>query len=1248
MKKLFRNVTAGLLSASVILSACSLGGRTNEVKAAEQPRPAYRWTFEDTKGGSAASDGTAAGAAVLKGSAKIEQKPVEMEGKSYLPAGNHVLTLSGGTKGSSYAELPGGLYEGVNADTGLTWSFWMKPDSQVASYSRLFSSADKQSKNEFAFTPYARDSVWNLIFDDNANYKQIFDAEPAKGAWTLMTITVSGEEVQFYQNGVLVDSTCGGGDSYILEARLNSISKLVNHALGKTCSTWTDPDCAVQLDDVCLYHTALSASQVRAVAEGYGIDVSQQKPPAEDISDDDGSAGLTEISELKATSPDGSNVVRIWRNADKQYFYSAYRNGGIVIKCSPIGVLTGKEDFSRGLALDTASVRKEKGLEEYDWLQGSRSHVSKEYQECSFTCAKGSGRITFYFRVFSDGMAYRYEIDGVTGEKNEVTEVTGEASSFVLPDAANIWTMAMTPTYEASSYTSRKVSRLSTMDAVFAPPILGKVPVKSGNCWILLAEANVYNEKEPYCASGFCTKTESKALQVKFGQYLKEEQDPTKDGKTYQPTYESIASVKMTDVFHTPWRVSIMTDNLEDLVNSSLISDLNPEAQGDFSWVEPGTSSWSWWSTTSDAIDYDTMYDYIDYAQETGQKYCLVDFGWEVWKDYETKLKELVAYAKPKGVGLLLWYGVNKFDQPHKFDLDNERTIEEQFAWCEKLGIKGVKVDYLNSDSQFAMKVMYDLASIAAKHKLILNYHGCTDPNGENRTFPNILSSEAVMGSEYFKWGSGSPVQSLLMLPYARNVIGSMEFTPVGMSVKNVAATDGFMLAMPVVYESAIQTLAHSAYIYPGYGGSSLLAGLPSTWDESRLLDGYPGDSVIRARRKGENWYLGAMTRKADTYEVSLDFLEPGETYYAYLYTDKEDGTGIQFQTQLVTSKTKLSLPLKKAGGCAVKFSKSELPAMTVHDQYRYYEAEDAVLGEGTKVEETDYASGKKLVKNVGGNNKKNVTFHVNVLEAGERDCKIFFASSSKKDLYIRVNDGEPVKLSKITGVVHDVNAVASRAVKLNFKSGKNTICLYNDTASAPSVDRIGIKKPDIAKAQISLQKEHYVYSGGRHTPAVTVKYGGKTLKEGTDFAAYYFHCVETGTADVTVVGFGEYGGMAVKNYHIYADASQIPKEKEKNETGKIQKPGKVKGVRVKSAKKGTMTVRFQKIKKAKGYQICYGQNKKWKKAKKILVKASASQKTIKKLKRKKTYYVRVRAYKKQGKKNLYGSWSATRKVKIK
>lgn len=997
---------------------------------------------------------------------------------------------------------------------------------------------------------------------------------------------------------------------------------------------------------------------------------------AEEIVQDDGSAGLTEIEELQAASVDGSNVVKVWTDSSQKYYYSAYRNGEVVIKCAPLGLVTSGLDLSSGLELDQASIKKTKGKEEYDWVQGSFSHVSKEYQEMAFTLSRESGKITMIFRIFEDGMAYRYEVDGDTGSSDEETEIKEEISSFVLPDAANIWTMWPSVTYEASTYDSRKVSSIKSANSTYGAPILGKVPTNNGDYWVLLAEANVYNEEEPYCASGFRTKSGSTALQVNFGKYLEQETDDSMDGKSYKATYKDITSVKMTDKFHTPWRVAIMVDNLESLVNSSLVSDLNPPAQGDFSWVEPGTSSWSWWSTTSDAIDYDTMYDYIDYAQETGQKYCLIDFGWEVWKDYETKIRDLAAYAEPKGVGLLLWYGVNKFDQPHKFDLDNPETIEQEFAWCEELGVKGVKVDYLNSDSQFAMKVMYDLASIAAKHKLVLNYHGCTDPNGENRTFPNILSSEAVMGSEYFKWGAGSPVQSLLMLPYARNVIGSMEFTPVGMSVKNVDATDGFMLGMTVVYESAIQTLAHSAYVYPGYGGSSLLAGLPSSWDESRLLGGDPGEFVIRARRSGENWYVGAMTNEAGNFDVSLDFLEPGEPYYAYIYTDREGG-GIDVETRQVTADDSMTLSLMKAGGCAIKFSKNDPIGFTVHDGYKYYEAEDAQMGEGTTISQTDYVSGKKFVNNVGGNSEKTVTFEVEALEAGEHECKLFLISPKARNLYVKVNDGDPIEMKGVVGVAGDGNAVAVKSIKVDLEAGTNTICLYNDNEKdkdgAPGVDRIAISKADLSTSEVTLSKEEYEYNGERNTPEVTVVRNGVALTDGVDYQVFYSNCKQAGTATVTVVGIGEYGGKVEKTYTIKKtpeppQVTQTPQNPSANSPqvsqtpqatqvssvpapttkASIGKPGKVKGVTAKSKKEKTMTVSFKKLKNVSSYQISYCMNKKWKKAKSIVVKSSVSKKVIKKLKSKKTYYVRVRAIRKSGSKKMYGAWSSAKKVKIK
>lgn len=969
-------------------------------------------------------------------------------------------------------------------------------------------------------------------------------------------------------------------------------------------------------------------------SENHNIVKADTVAQAEEASQDDGSAGLTQIDKLQATSVDGKIKVCIWKDTAERYYYSAYRNGEVTLKCAPLGLITEATDLSKGLKLDEASIQMQKGKEEYDWVQGSSSHVSKEYQEMSFCLTRDTSKIKMIFRLFNDGIGYRYEVDGDVNKTDETTVITSEESSFELPETGNIWTMPVSATYEAGSYTSRKMTSIKNMNDKVAPPILGKMPNKSSECWVLLAEANVYNEEKPYCACNFITKSGSAAFKVNFGLRLKQEEDDTLDGKTYSAQYEDVKKVTMQDVFHTPWRLAIMTDTLEDLTNSSLVSDLNPAAEGDFSWVEPGTSSWSWWSTTSDAIDYNTMRDYIDYAQETGQKYCLVDFGWENWSDYENKIKELVQYADKKGVGLLLWYGVNKFDQPHKFDLDNPETIEQEFAWCEKLGVKGVKVDYLNSDSQFAMKVMYDLASIAAKHKLVLNYHGCTDPNGENRTFPNILSSEAVMGSEYFKWGAGSPVKTLLTLPYARNVIGSMEFTPVCMSVKNVSATNGFMLAMPIVYESAIQTLAHSAYVYPGYGGLSLLVDIPSTWDESRLLDGYPGDSVIRARRSGDTWYVGAMTNKENTYDISLDFLDKDTTYYAYIYTDNEDGSNIEMKKQAVTSTSKLSLALKKAGGCGIKISKSDTLKTTCYDNYNYFEAENASLGEGTAISETSYVSGKKYVSKIGRSVDKHLTFaDIEAPEAGMYDLKLYLVSSSKRTIYIKVNNYEPVVVKSVLGVSGDSNAVGCTSTQVYLDKGKNKIHFYNLAATAPSVDRIAVSKNAVSKVDTPPAIDTDTALNEALNTEKSDNNDGDNNNNPSDKD-------DTSNNNTTPNN----NPVNVNTQNNNTNTQTVPNTKTDNSV--VSKPSKVKGVVVKSKKKKQILVKYKKIKNASNYQICYSTNKKFKKAKKILTKAS--KKTIKKLKSKKTYYIRVRAIKKNGAKKLYGTWSKTVKVKVK
>lgn len=770
---------------------------------------------------------------------------------------------------------------------------------------------------------------------------------------------------------------------------------------------------------------------------------------------------LTQIENAVITQ--GKNTVKIWKDADNSYYYSVTKDGKVIIECSAIGLKTEAADLTKGMVLDESSIRTTSGTEDYDLLQGSTSHVNKVYKQVSFDLTKGNSKVTMIFRVFDDGMAYRYVVDGNTASSTEVTTITEEKSEFMLPDKGTIWTIGPSPTYEDREYTKRNMKDQYGADTKYSTPILASLDADSGNAWILLTEASVYNEEEPYCASIFRTKAGSKAMQTTFGMYTK----PDANGNySWSSGTAYVEEVKMTNVFHTPWRAAIIADDLEGVANSSLVTDLNPDPQAgsDFSWVEPGATVWSWWSTSYDAIQYTTMIDYIDFAAETGMKYCLVDFGWELWDDFRSKIESLVEYADKKNVGLLLWYGVNKFDGTHIFDLNNEETIEEEFAWCEQAGVKGVKVDYFNSDRQFVngMQNMYWIADIAAKHKLVVNFHGCTNPNGENRTYPNILSSEAVYGMENCKWGTGSSIATLLTLPYTRNVLGSMEFTPTAYRVSSGSpATSGFMLAESVVYESALQSFAQSAYNYPGYNGLSMIADVPTTWDESLLIEGYPGESVIRARRKGANWYLGAMTLKTKTYSVPLSFLGDG-TYHAYIYADNEEGDNIEIETRDVTSADTLSFPLLANGGCSVKFTKTDPIKTTIYDNFNYYEAEDssyAVLGGQAVIATNNYASNLKCVEYVGGGAENTVAFDVPAAEDGYHTLMVHYISGSPRDLYIRVNEDEPIKLTGLVANEKDWSAVASKAVTVQLKKGANTICLYNDLDFAPNIDRIAVSK---------------------------------------------------------------------------------------------------------------------------------------------------------------------------------------------
>ena len=1076
MRKLWKSYLAAALAFTMTVSAASPYGEGCYAKAAGKTEadgvgisnrngrkaalvtPDFEWSFESVTDGKAANTGSVSGGeAALQGTAKVETADIQIGDKTYSGAGNHVLTLSGGSKGSSYVDLPANLYENVDAKTGFTYSFWMKADNGVASYSRAISSATAGNKNEFAFAPYAADKVWNVIFDDDNLTRSLFQEEPKKNIWNYITFTVSAEEIVLYVNGERADSNMNAGDEGTLTARLNSMAEMTVNALGKTCSGWGDADCAVQMDDVRLYKKVLTPEQVADSANQYGF-TAQVTKPVESVGQDsekvytDGTE-LTEINELATLSPDGTVAGKILQSGDGRFFYAVTKNNESVLHASMLGMITDKGDLSTGLSLVEGSVKKSEINESYDLIAGSKAAGSNHCNELRFDVKNSDGTVlTIILRVYDDGVAYRYAMES-TGS----VSVQKETGDVVFPDNTVTWSFTPGVNYE-ETFQKRKLSALKNAKTNISTPLLASV--EDDKYWVMMTEGSVFNEEKPYCASYFSTDSGEKNLRWVFGN-------------------KQTGSVKMPASFHTPWRIAIVTDNLNDLVTSDIVTDVNPASKvEDTSWIKPGKIAWSWWSSAGDfPIEFGTQKDYIDFAAENGWEYVCLDYGWVLWDDYKAKVEELCDYAEQKGIGLFLWYGVNNVGHTAagaypKYSLLDKETIEREIKWASEVGVKGVKVDYYESDNQDTMQQMYWCADCAAKNQIMVIFHGCTLPNGEHRTYPNILSYEAVFGEEYHKWGENPNAANCLTYLFTRNIVGGMDFTPTAMRVNANGATTGFQLAETVVFENPIPMYAQSIYNYQGYGALAFLNDVATTWDETKLVDGYPGTYNAVARRHGDDLYLGLMTLAQRTADCKLDFLGDGE-YTAYIYSTNESGTDVKLETRTVTKADSLQLALANKDGAVVKLSKKGMDTSTLYDQYKYYEAEDAVLSGTAKshVDSNQYASGMKSVGYVGGGADNSITFqNVEVEKAGSYKFKIFFISGEKRDLYVKINDDAPVVVKDMVANQGDWMVVSAREVLVTLPVGKNTIKLYNDTADAPGIDRIGICYDGVKLSETNIQ----------------------------------------------------------------------------------------------------------------------------------------------------------------------------------
>jgi hypothetical protein len=362
----------------------------------------------------------------------------------------------------------------------------------------------------------------------------------------------------------------------------------------------------------------------------------------------------------------------------------------------------------------------------------------------------------------------------------------------------------------------------------------------------------------------------------------------------------------------TPWRVAVIGD-LHTVVGSDLALALGRPSQiGDTSWIHPGRATWSWWSDPDSPGDVRRQRAFVRSASALGWEYVLLDAGWD-----PNDLPGIVRYAGKRGLRVVVWTAWKALRDPAR----RERLLSRWASW----GVAGVKVDFLLSDSAKRMAIYDDIARDAARHRLVVVFHGCTIPRGIQRTWPNVLTMEAVLGAERETPGQGSKAMDPrhdVDLAFTRNTVGSMDYTPVTFSAPNRQTTDGHRLALAVVYESGLQHLADTPESYADHPqATTLLHDLPAAWDDVRLLSGSPDREVTIARRAGDRWWIGSLSAlDGHVQQVSLKFLDPGRTYDAHLVKDDGNG-GLEVEDRALTAADTLAVGVEHNGGFAAELT---------------------------------------------------------------------------------------------------------------------------------------------------------------------------------------------------------------------------------------------------------------------------------------------------------------------------------------
>lgn len=534
--------------------------------------------------------------------------------------------------------------------------------------------------------------------------------------------------------------------------------------------------------------------------------------------------------------------------------YGAEGSRKLLIAESPLGLQLQGQDLVNNLRF--ASAQPQKLIKEnYELIHGKRRICENQgtHQTLTFSNTTGS-TFEIDFRAYDNGVAFRYRIPG---NGDVVQTLEADATGFALPMDAKLW---LAPNDKVTSYGPAYETYYENEIAVGTPaphgqgwefPLLCRTA--DSQHWMLITEANL--------ESNFCgTRLSSTAPN---GVYRIGLPDPAEGNGHGSEKPSSSGPWEM------PWRVIMMGESLGSIVESTLVTDVSaPQRVNNPSWVRPGRVAWSWWSDPPSPQDGAKQCKFIDLAAEMGWEYVLVDANWTVMDN--GTIHDVLRYAKSKNVGVLLWYNSggpnNVVTEKPRDSMTYEEVRRFEFELLRKWGVKGVKIDFFQSDKQDTIKQYHGIMRDAAEQQIMLNFHGCTLPRGWERTYPHVMSMEAIRGSECYifdpQFPARAPIQNTIT-PFSRNVIGPMDYTPVAFTEHNNPhiTTSGHELALAVLFESSWLHFADKpeAYLNLPSAPKEFLKHVPVAWDDTRFIAGYPGQYAILARRKGDTWYLAGV-----------------------------------------------------------------------------------------------------------------------------------------------------------------------------------------------------------------------------------------------------------------------------------------------------------------------------------------------------------------------------------------------------